>query len=110
MDTTITRELNEDEFFIFCELQLIPDASELYDAIVDQGGWVLRAIEKRFNALGMTADHKVMIMIMTLGDGVIGKCVKYVDDIAGWSIANKQPKITWKDYCLEIYPKEVPEF
>lgn len=109
MNKTATRELTEDEMHIFMTLEINPEVDELFNKIKStDGGWVLKAIEKRFGVYNMNVDKRVMIGILTIGDGVVGKCAKYVDDIAKWSNKSSQSEINWKKFKEEIYPWGIP--
>lgn len=113
MDTKPLRELTIDEAEMFLKLQKITDkqADDLFKKLIDQdGGWVLKAIEKRFNVLEKNVDKKIMVMILFLGDGIIGKCVKFVDDIISWGNKFNHSTITWDQYTKDIYPVGIPIF
>lgn len=104
------REMNEDELAIFCTLELSKDVTELYDEIIKNGGWVLNVIRKRFSVYDIETDKKVLIMVLAMGDGAAGLCVKYVDDIANWSSENKCKKIDWSVFTKLVYPNGFPIF
>lgn len=104
-----TREMNEDEFSIFLTLEKLDDVDGLFTELAKKT-WVLKAIEKRCAAYSMNVDKKVMIAILTIGDGVVGKCAKCVDDIFEWSHMNQHKNITWITFCQTIYPTGVPIF
>lgn len=105
------RELTKDEVAIFVTLELSSNADELFEQLktVDSG-WVLKAIEKRFTVYKISVDKKIMIAVLSIGDGVVGKCAKYVDDIASWSHKFNRSKIEWYNFVNEIYPTGVPNF
>ncbi|MPM33599.1 hypothetical protein SDC9_80176 [bioreactor metagenome] len=109
MESRKTRGLNQDEASIFVMLEFNSDVDELYTQMQEEdGGWVLKAIEKRFKVLEINVDKRVMIAVLSIGDGVIGHCVKYVDDIALWSNEHKHSEITWDRFTQEIYPHGIP--
>jgi len=107
-----TRELTKDEKEILVMLQLAENKSvdQLYEKLSEtNGGWVIQAIEKRFKAYNLDVDKKVIIMISSLGDGIVGQCVKYVDDIFIWSKKNTK-EINWNCFTRRIYPMGIPIF
>ena len=111
MESRKTREMSEDEISIFITLERNSNVDELFEQLkLANGGWVLKAIEKRFEAHKMNVDKKVMIMILSIGDGVTGKCAKYVDDIAEWGNEFYHTKIEWDRFTKEIYPLGIPIF
>lgn len=100
-----------------CEVKLfiqIKNASEsevtaMFKALCDEdGGWVLKAIEKRFQAYKIPADKQTMIMVLYIGDGIVGKCAKYVDDIVVKSAKLDLDKIDFDDFTNKIYPMGFP--
>ena len=109
MESRKTRELTQDELSIFITLEQNSNVDELFDKLKEtDDGWVLKAIEKRFEAHGMSVDKKVMIAVLSIGDGRVSKCAKYVDDIANWGKEFYHTKIEWKCFTDEIYPFGVP--
>lgn len=108
------RELNQDETSILFSLLTTKDKAgieNLFKELSKQGGgWVLAAIEKRFSVHQISCDKKVMIMILTMGDGVVGRCARYVDDIVKWCRLKESTNITLDDFCNKIYPMEIPVF
>lgn len=108
-NTIETRELTEDELSIFLVLEVNPDVDELYGKLkLADGGWVLKAIEKRFEAHQVSVDKKVMIAVLYIGDGVVGRCAKYVDDIAAWAKEHAHTAIQWPVFTKNIYPHGIP--
>jgi len=106
MDNPTIINLDEDGSSIYVNLHTYRDepADDVFALILaEPGGWVLEAIKKRFYAYKLDVDQKVMIMIMSLGDCAIGKCVKYVDHIAMWCKENHQSKIDWDIFTKQIY-------
>lgn len=90
---------------IFITLEKNSNVDELFEKLkLTDGGWVLKAIEKRFEAHKMDVDKKVMIAVLSIGDGVVGKCTKYVDDIADWGNEFYHTKVEWKRFTNDIYP------
>jgi hypothetical protein len=105
MESRQIRELTEDELSIFVMLEQNSNVDELFEQMKEtDGGLVLKAIEKRFEAYEMNVDKKVMIAVLSIGDGVVGKCAKYVDDIAAWGNEFHHTKIEWNRFTREIYP------
>ena len=107
------REMTTDEISIFI---MINDAqkgkvSELFNELSKQpGGWVLKAIKKRFEAYNIKVDDKTMIMTLTMGDGIVGKCAKYVDDMVHWCKEKSKTEIDFKTFTEIIYPHGFPDF
>lgn len=111
MESKKTRLFTQDEMSLFITLGLISNVDELFEQLKStDGGWVLKAIEKRFKAHEMNVDKKVMIAVLSIGDGVVGKCAKYVDDIAVWANEFDHTKIDWNRFTKEVYPFGVPTF
>lgn len=109
MKSRKTRDLTEEEMKMFIALERQPSVDELFDALKEtDGGWVLKAIEKRFESHKMNVDKKVMIAVLSIGDGVVGKCAKYVDDIASWGNEFHHTKIEWNRFTKEVYPFGIP--
>lgn len=109
MESRKTRTLTQDEASIFVMLEFNPDADELFTKLQEEvGGWVLKAIEKRFSVLGINADKRVMIAVLSIGDGVVGICAKYVDDIVSWGNKFHHKEIDWDRFTREIYPHGIP--
>jgi hypothetical protein len=59
-------------------------------------------------AIKMDVDKRVMIAVLSIGDGIVGKCAKYVDDIASWGDEFYHTKIEWKRFTNEVYPFGIP--
>lgn len=109
MESRKTRELTESEVSVFLTLEQLPNGDELFNELLKEpGGWVLKAIEERFTAHKMNVDKKVMIAILSIGDGIVGKCAKYVDDIADWGKEFYHTKVEWSRFVKEIYPFGIP--
>lgn len=109
MESRKTRELTENEMYIFIKLEQYPNIDELFNQLTQiDGGWVLKAIEKRFEAHKMNVDKRVMIAVLSIGDGIVGKCAKYVDDIADWGNEFYHTKIEWNRFTREVYPFGIP--
>lgn len=107
------RQMTQDEVAIFVMLSAAAEdkVRELFSELKNQdGGWVLTAIEKRFNAYAIQADKKTMIMTLTMGDGVVGKCAKYVDDMVHWCKENMISKLDFDIFNKRIYPNGFPNF
>lgn len=101
--------MTQDEMSIFLTLERESNVDELFEKLKStDGGWVLKAIEKRFEVHKMDVDKKVMIGVLSIGEGVVGKCAKYVDDIAAWGNEFYHSKIDWKQFSNEIYPFGIP--
>jgi hypothetical protein len=106
----IKRELTEDEMIIFIKLQEQENVDELFEQIILAGGWVLKVIEKRFFAHKIGVDKKVIIFVLAISDGVVGRCVKYVDDIVCCAEKNNYTEIDWVRFTAKIYPYKIPIF
>jgi hypothetical protein len=105
------RELTEDEMMIFLVLEQNPNVEPLFkEFLKTNGGWVLEAISKRFSVHQINADKRIMIAILSIGNGVIGKCAKYVDDIAQWCSDNKCVDLEWRKFTMQVYPHGIPVF
>ena len=109
---TQLREMTEDEASIFVSLQYMTkeDSEKLYNIFIKEqpGAWVLQAIKKRFEAQNVQADYKTMIMVLSIGDGVVGKCAKYVDDIVIKVQNMNLDMIDFELFCYKIYPGGIP--
>lgn len=111
MESIQTREMNLDELDTFITLELIPESriDELFDVITNtDGGWVLKAIQKRFLAHKIDVDKRIMIAILSIGDGTVGVCAKHVDYIATLSSKMNYLKIEWSIFTQKIYPTGIP--
>ena len=109
MESRKLRELTEDEMIIFMMLELRSNVDELFEQLsLATGGWVLKVIQKRFEVYKINVDKKTMIAILSIGDGVVGVCVKYVDDISIWANEFNHTRINWKTFTLEVYPFGIP--
>lgn len=109
MTTRATRDLTEDELSIFITLELNSNVDGLFEALkTTDGGWVLEAIQKRFEAYNLNVDKKVMIAVLSIGDGVVGMCSKYVDYIAIWNSTHHIALIDWNIFTKAIYPLGIP--
>lgn len=110
---TELRELTIDETSVFITLSKANEKQsiELFNEILNEGGWVLKVISKRFGVLHkMEVDYKTMICVLCIGDGVAGICVKYVDDIAIICKEKNIIKLNFDDFSKKIYPWGVPCF
>ena len=104
------RELTEEELAIFSILVVTSNGDLFFNKLTEEpGGWVLKAIEKRFIAHKLEVEKKVMIMILIIGNCVVGKCAKYVDDIANICYVSDYKKINWDMFSKNIYPFGIPE-
>jgi hypothetical protein len=104
------RSLNEDEMHIFLMLEMMSsvDVVGFYESIKESdGGWVLKAIEKRFKAYNIEADQKVMVTVLSIGDGVVGVCAKHVDYISDFCSKNNK-KADWDTFTKQIYAHGIP--
>ncbi|MCC6843766.1 MAG: hypothetical protein IT264_11815 [Saprospiraceae bacterium] len=109
MESKKIRELNNDEVIIFLRLMITSNVDELFKKLeLTSGGWVLKAIQKRFVAHKLNVDKKVMIAVLAIGDGIVGKCAFYVDDIASWGSKFNRKEIDWNTFTKEIYPLGIP--
>jgi hypothetical protein len=80
----------------------------LFDDIVQNDGWALSAIEKRFLAYSLMVDKSVMIYIFVKADGVVGKCAKYVDFLVNQLRTAGLNELTWGYFRDNFYPLELP--
>lgn len=116
MDTNTAeskRQMTIDEITIFINIIDAKDENidEIFNGIQkEDGGWVLKAIEKRFKGYKINADKKTMIMTLAMGEGVVGRCAKYVDDMVHWSKENMKDSIDFKTFNEKIYPFGFPNF
>ncbi len=109
MNSNKIRELTDDEVYIFIVLETSQNVDSLFKKLKESnGGWVLAAIEKRFNVQNVEVDKKVMIAVFSIADGVVGKAAKYVDDIVEWGIEKNHSKIDWNRFTHEVYPMGIP--
>lgn len=109
MESRKTRELTQDEMSIFITLEQNSNVDELFNQLKEtNGGWVLKAIEKRFEAHKINVDKKIMIAVLSIGDGVVGKCAQYVDDIVCWGNEFYHTRIEWDRFTKEVYPFGIP--
>lgn len=108
------RQLTEDESVIFLHLKLIEkdsDSDELFRQISNApSSWVLKAVEKRFSAHNFKADKKTMIMILAIGDGTVGRCAKYVDDVVERCKSQGLDSVDFETFSTKIYPGGIPDF
>lgn len=109
METRETRELTRDEMAIFLVLEKNQNIDEMFVAMKNEdGGWVLEAIQRRFSAHDINTEKRVMIAVLYIGDGVIGRCAKYIDHIAEWCHKQKTHKIEWQQFAMKVYPYGIP--
>ena len=107
------RLMTKDEIAIFVMINEIEKnkVDLLFNDMQKQaGGWVLKAIKKRFNVYGIQVDKKTMIMTLAMGDGVVGRCAKYVDDMVHWCKENMINEIDFDTFTTKIYPTGFPNF
>lgn len=107
------RNMNTDEYVIFVNLQGASEDTmeKMYAEMCEtDGGWVLKAIHKRFEAHDLPTDKKTQIMVLSMGDGVVGRCAKYVDDIVEKAHGLDLQELSFKDFAQKIYPWDFPEF
>ena len=109
---TKTRELTIDETSIFLSLHRANEnqANEMFERIINDGGWPLKAIEKRFEAHSLDVDKKTMIMILSIADGAVGKCANFVDDISKICEDKSIKKLSFDDFSKKVYPWGIPSF
>lgn len=103
------REMTMDEVDIFIRLKSMEknEIEGLYNHLF-KDSWVLKAISKHAEARELDIDKKVQILILSISDGVVGICVKYVVELKEWSIKKSQTKISFDDFCLKVYPHGFP--
>jgi len=107
--TKNTRQFNDCEMALFFVLNEHDNVELLFEELKTlPSGWVLMAIEKRFKAHNVQADQKVMIAILTIGDGVVGKCAKYVEHII--KLSKNKTQIDWEFFASALLPFEIPVF
>ncbi|SFU77233.1 hypothetical protein SAMN05216480_12331 [Pustulibacterium marinum] len=106
-----TRVLTVNECRLLLMLSQIEHIEPLYNELIQKdGGWVLKAIAKHFEASEIETDKKIMIFILDLGDGIIGKCVNYIYDLIKWAKNRGSGIITWKNLTEDIYAHGIPVF
>ena len=111
MEPKSFRKMNMDEIVVMSILNKHKDVSNLEDELLTSaGGWVLKAIKKRLDAYELAYDVKTIIALLTVGDGVVGKCADQVDYVAQWCKANKMTKLTYTVLLDRIYIIGVPIF
>src|SRR5690606_10779235 len=97
----------KDEMVMFIHLQKATSeqSEEMFKGLCAYpGGWVLQAIDKRFSAFETEVDKKTMIMILYIGDGIVGKCAKYVDDVVEKFRALEFERLDFEKFTKNIYP------
>ena len=103
--------IEETEIFINIKDASEKQIAELFQDLCDSdGGWVLKVIEKRFEVFKISADRKTMIMVLSIGDGIVGKCAKYVDDIVVRAAKSNLDNIDFDSFTSKIYPMGFPVF
>lgn len=111
MEALKIRALTPDELYMFVMLEQNKNVDELFNKLKEtDGGWVLKAIEKRFKAYNIDADKRVMIAVLSIGDGIVGICAKYVDDMVNWCNNLNHTKIDWNRFTQKVYPHGIPVF
>lgn len=105
-------EMNDDLVQVFVQMTMIEESKshELYNEIIQAGGWVLKAIEKHFEAVGLQCSKRVQIMILAISNGAIGRAVQYVRPVYDWAKENGSTEISWEDFNLRIFPNGYPDY
>lgn len=107
--TKIKALTTDDQKLLFA--LLISEVDSLWEGILkEDGGWVLKIIEKRLEAHGLKTCKRTMIFILSLGEGVVGKCAKYVDDLALKAKGFDYVEIDFAAFLEKVYPDGVPDF
>lgn len=107
------RQMNEIEFETHLALIEMPqkDIELCYDEMKKSlGGWVLEALEKRLEVYKIEFDKRILIMILSFGDGVIGKCVKYLDYTAKFCTEQNISNIDYGFFMDQIYFAGIPDY
>lgn len=87
------------------------DIPLLYKALESHGwGWVLTAINKRLSLYEIEVDKSTQIFILTLGDGIIGKCVQILDHAVKYCINKNIKTLTLDILSKDIYQNQTPIF
>jgi hypothetical protein len=105
-------ELDDDLKEVFVRLHLMNEANEAgaYAEMLENGGWVLAAIEKHFDVMKIKCAKKVQILILCLSDGAIGVAVKYVRAALNWATENHCTEIDWEVFNGKIFPMGYPDY
>ena len=101
-------QINEDVNAIYINLTKMTDENidNCYRDMLEQS-WVLKAIEKHCEAFQLECEKSVQIMILSIGDGAVGRCVKLLDIVHEWAHRSGQKKITIDDFMSKVlgFPK-----
>ena len=105
------REMTDDEVSIFVTLRSTSrkNIENMYEDLIQQS-WVLKAIGKHCEAFELECEKSVQIMILTIGDGVVGHCVKYLNIVHEWAHRSGQKQVTIEDFATKIFPFGFPNF
>lgn len=108
-ETVKTRQLTDDEHELIIKMDLIVSYEQLYKELLESsGGWVLKAIEKRFTAYGLVADKKVMILILYFADGAVAKCAQIIDYLKEYSDQNHRIFLSWSFFKYYLRTSGIP--
>ncbi len=105
-------KMNDELVQIFVQMTMLKEseAPQLYNKIIEGGGWVLKAIDKHFEAVNLQCSKRVQIMLLAISDGAIGRAVQYVRPMYDWAKETGTMEITWEDFNLRIFPMGYPDF
>jgi hypothetical protein len=105
-------EMNDELVQIFVQLTMLKesDAPHLSNDIIEGGGWVLKAIDKNFEAINLQCSKRVQIMLLAISNGAVGRAVQYIRPIYDWAKETGSTEITWEDFNLRIFPMGYPDF
>lgn len=88
------------------ELHTPEKVDQMFEAMIeDDGGWVLKTIQKRVDVrLSITVSKAVLIMLLYMNKGAIGRCVLYLYYLQYWAKKNNTKEITMLVFCNGIFP------
>lgn len=106
-----TRELDEDELAILESLLSTTDSKidELY-AVLDEETHVLKILDHRNAVYAHKIDKALRVMVLSLGDGIPGKCVKHHDYIVEYIRKTNYKQIDVEYWAQNIAPLGIPNF
>lgn len=101
------REMTFVETQMFVTLKMIEKGKidEMFEDLKKQS-WVLQAIEKHFKARELIVEKEVQMMILIMGNGVVGRCVQFIDFIE--KNAKGSTTVTFQDYIFKYFPMGIP--
>lgn len=103
--------MNDEEVSIFITLNTLSkeQIESLYNALYIES-WCIRAIHLHSMAMNLQLEKAVLIMLLTIGDGVIGRCLKYLHVIKKWADLEGKKESTFNDFSTKIFPFGFPDF